>query len=403
MFDDHQGVALGQIPPNLPIANGTEDIFAGTDPMATPAVPQMPVQAVPGAIPPEIPQAPPSALDAGILRPKQVDQMPSVDPVSPTVPPEPVIPQVAPAMEGVPPTTFEEPLIARTQHQIQEKIPMTGQAPSYMDGQISGGDIGGIDVLPQGAQDDLYRIKEPALSRGIMSAIIIVVVVAILGGGGFWIYQSFIVEPTVVVPAFQEPLVDTTLDEEFTTPVIDEILNPVEDNALNTTKTRENDILFGQPLDSDEDGLDDLREETLRTDPYNWDTDGDDLSDGNEVTIWKTDPLVQDSDGDTYLDGQEVKNGYNPAGPGRILEVKPISEPTNSVDLSQCTGEDILLAVETVMLDLDAQGYSIPAALAQDITLLQKPELWEDLVVYNKVVEDIAKQLAACARIPEGM
>ncbi|MCX6779538.1 MAG: hypothetical protein NTU97_04945 [Candidatus Magasanikbacteria bacterium] len=37
--------------------------------------------------------------------------------------------------------------------------------------------------------------------------------------------------------------------------------------------------------------------------------------------IWKTDPLVADTDGDGFNDGQEVKNGYNPLGSGKLLEL----------------------------------------------------------------------------------
>jgi hypothetical protein len=92
---------------------------------------------------------------------------------------------------------------------------------------------------------------------------------------------------------------------------------PNENLSGNTTDTK---LLFGEPVDSDGDGLTDDREKELGTDPTNWDTDHDGLSDYDEVTIWKTDPKNPDTDGDTYQDGAEVKNGYNPAGPGKIFE-----------------------------------------------------------------------------------
>lgn len=76
-------------------------------------------------------------------------------------------------------------------------------------------------------------------------------------------------------------------------------------------------------LDSDGDGLTDEEEAAIGTDIVNPDTDADDLTDGEEVNIYKTDPLKPDTDGDGYLDGQEVKGGYNPNGEGKLLDVPP--------------------------------------------------------------------------------
>ena len=42
------------------------------------------------------------------------------------------------------------------------------------------------------------------------------------------------------------------------------------------------------------------------------DSDGDGLSDGEEVGTHGTNPLSADSDGDTFADGLEVANGGNP-------------------------------------------------------------------------------------------
>ena len=56
----------------------------------------------------------------------------------------------------------------------------------------------------------------------------------------------------------------------------------------------------------------DVDESTLGTDPLNPDTDGDGLTDGDEVATYGTDPLVEDSDGDGVSDGDEVTNGTEP-------------------------------------------------------------------------------------------
>ena len=70
-------------------------------------------------------------------------------------------------------------------------------------------------------------------------------------------------------------------------------------------------------LDSDKDGLPDCREAELGTDPHKADTDGDGLSDGDEVLKYGTNPLNPDTDVDGYPDGVEVRGGYNPRGAGK--------------------------------------------------------------------------------------
>ncbi|MDY6049988.1 MAG: Rib/alpha-like domain-containing protein [Corynebacterium sp.] len=60
--------------------------------------------------------------------------------------------------------------------------------------------------------------------------------------------------------------------------------------------------------DTDGDGLPDDVEEQLGTDPYDVDSDGDGLWDGDEVNQFRTDPLNKDTDGDGATDGQEVLN-----------------------------------------------------------------------------------------------
>jgi len=65
-------------------------------------------------------------------------------------------------------------------------------------------------------------------------------------------------------------------------------------------------------VDFDADGLTDLQEQFLSTNPNDNDTDEDGLTDGDEVFVYKTNPLNQDSDGDGVNDGIEVLQGRNP-------------------------------------------------------------------------------------------
>jgi len=59
-------------------------------------------------------------------------------------------------------------------------------------------------------------------------------------------------------------------------------------------------------LDSDGDGLEDVIENIIGTDPFDDDTDDDGLMDGNEVNVYGTNPLDPDSDFDGLLDGLEL-------------------------------------------------------------------------------------------------
>ncbi|OIP79405.1 MAG: hypothetical protein COT39_00285 [Parcubacteria group bacterium CG08_land_8_20_14_0_20_48_21] len=72
------------------------------------------------------------------------------------------------------------------------------------------------------------------------------------------------------------------------------------------------------PTDIDRDGLADVEELIYGTDPALLDTDGDGLTDYEEVHTFATNPLNKDTDGDTYADGDEVRAGYNPNGPGKL-------------------------------------------------------------------------------------
>jgi hypothetical protein len=67
--------------------------------------------------------------------------------------------------------------------------------------------------------------------------------------------------------------------------------------------------------DSDQDGLPDDVEALLGTDPLVADTDGDGLSDGDEVDIHLSSPVLVDTDADGLSDGDEVILGSYPFDP----------------------------------------------------------------------------------------
>lgn len=76
------------------------------------------------------------------------------------------------------------------------------------------------------------------------------------------------------------------------------------------------------------------------------DTDGDGLSDYDEINIYKTDPLNPDTDGDGYSDGEEVKGGYNPLGDGKLIE-KNVNQAIPS--LPEASEEKVITKPETAL------------------------------------------------------
>ncbi len=245
----------GQTPQNLPIGE-PEDVFAQTDVntgagVASPGVPQEPVAV--GGIP--------SALDAGILKPKV-------------------------------------------------NVPPPASLPPRPDPQM------------MSQMDSLQTLKEPTMSRGIMTAVVVLISLLFIGGAVWWVVRYINVPK---ISSSDVPVDGDTLEQNL--PSEDSVNSPISDDSFfpevgNTSSQPVDDnLLFGEESDTDSDGLDDRREETLGTDPTKIDSDQDELSDGDEVIIWSTDPLNPDTDNDTYLDGKEIKAGFSPKGPGKLFEV----------------------------------------------------------------------------------
>jgi len=282
MFD--QNNPTPQPPNNLPISDEPEDMFAGIDQENT--VDSEKTISAPAPVEPT--EKSPNALDAGMLKPKS-DMAPEIQP--PTQP--------------------------------------------------------------------VYAMKEPVLGKVLLLLFLFLILVG-LGFGGFWFYNNFISnsQKDNYIPADSLENTESLFPEEeltaTATPTEDigmtEEVSPLtageENIAENIVEDMNSDeILFGEPTDSDRDGLDDVREEELGTNPNNSDTDDDELDDASEVLIWKTDPNNPDSDGDGYTDGTEIKAGYNPLGPGKIFETEATTtaSSTDTTDITDIT--DIITTI----------------------------------------------------------
>lgn len=130
--------------------------------------------------------------------------------------------------------------------------------------------------------------------------VLIVIIVAILGALGFFVVGRFFTEPeTVIAPDGQTESVEQT---EQTRPPKERKTLPAEFQN-----------------DKDRDGLTEDEEVAYGTSDTETDTDGDGLSDFDEVNRWGTDPTNVDTDGDGFADFMEILSGYNPAGDGPLV------------------------------------------------------------------------------------
>jgi hypothetical protein len=93
------------------------------------------------------------------------------------------------------------------------------------------------------------------------------------------------------------------------------------------------DVVVDPKKDSDNDGLTDIKEKELGTDPNSADTDKDGLKDGAEVLVHNTNPLVADTDGGGVGDGDEVSRGSNPLDPKDDKPSVPNCEETKVLGL----------------------------------------------------------------------
>ena len=167
MFDDQPVNKSGGVPPNLPIGE-LEDVFASV-PETAPVAPEEPTQmtplsADPTMVPPstDIPEAP-SALAAGVLRPAGVTEPSS----NLDIPPDPFA--NVPAPEAAP-SAMPSSVPGAAQKESAAVVPPFAPGLSMGAGPAPSG-----TPQPTG-QHQQYTLKEPTLSRGIMTAIIIIIV-----------------------------------------------------------------------------------------------------------------------------------------------------------------------------------------------------------------------------------
>ncbi len=111
--------------------------------------------------------------------------------------------------------------------------------------------------------------------------------------------------------------------------------------------------------DSDGDRLSNREEIEYATDVQNPDTDNDTLTDYEEIVVYNTDPLKADTDGDTLKDGDEIALGLDPLNPktfgvpdAEYMVEQTISADSEALEEINTDENEYRLAV-----DVTASGY----------------------------------------------
>jgi len=119
---------------------------------------------------------------------------------------------------------------------------------------------------------------------------------------------------------------------------------------------------FGGP-DTDHDGLSDELERRLGLDPLRADTDGDNLSDAQEMITYGTDARKADTDGDGLNDAFELAQGLDPRSPDTDHDghmdgsLTPIAQTDSDADGLDDNLEQVL-GFNPQLSDSDSDGFS---------------------------------------------
>lgn len=146
------------------------------------------------------------------------------------------------------------------------------------------------------------------------------------------------------------------------------------------------EVSFASMADSDGDGLPDLAESLLSTDPLDPDTDKDGLTDGQEVSELETDPLKTDTDGNGTTDDLEDCDGD---GLGNLFEyqngLNPIVSDTDLDGISD--GEERQLGTDPLNPDSDGDGAPDGLESSAGGNPLQREDTFTEIVETEPVGE----------------
>jgi hypothetical protein len=166
----------------------------------------------------------------------------------------------------------------------------------------------------------------------------------------------------LVTITVSEPIIDTDGDGLFDDVELDLGLDPLLEDTDGDGLSDGDEVLvyFTDPLleDTDGDGLSDGDELDLGLDPLLSDTDGDGLSDGDEVLVYFTDPLLEDSDGDLVIDGLDLCLTTVPISEDDIVDLSgcALSELDSDGDSLSDFDELLIYGTDPLLEDSDSDS-----------------------------------------------
>lgn len=104
-----------------------------------------------------------------------------------------------------------------------------------------------------------------------------------------------------------------------------------------TMKDTDLDGIIDENEDADLDGLTAMEELKYGTNPFVVDSDGDGISDGDEVHKYGTNPINKDTDSDGVKDGKEIEIGTNPLIADDLFKVTATANSEDTVKVSVST------------------------------------------------------------------
>ncbi len=167
-------------------------------------------------------------------------------------------------------------------------------------------------------------------NRTLLIAILITIIV--FSVAGYFVYK-YILEtpPEAEIPvSVLTPKPKPTTSNQPTTPK-SEITSLWLQKYFKFSECKE-EQLCGDKSDPDHDGLTNVDEFKLGTDPNNPDSDSEGIADGDEVNIFDTSPLQISTTGSSkYSDADDARSGYDSKTPGKKYTAQRISEISSKI------------------------------------------------------------------------
>ena len=162
-------------------------------------------------------------------------------------------------------------------------------------------------AAPTMSEDDFHSLNAPRRGAAVRNILITLIVLIIIGAGAYFAYAKGLVKnPFAKKPAKQDQN-SSPVTVAVPTQIPDSWRLQYFNNAVCPDQS-----MCGDAADPDKDGLSNLQEYQKGTDPNNADSDGDQISDGDEVNIFGYDPSNKHTSGNLkYDDGLDAKYEFN--------------------------------------------------------------------------------------------